>query len=324
MPIELSVIIVNWNSVEHLKRCVPTLFSGSPGENIEVIVVDNASYDGSERFLKDNYPGVHHVQGPSNLGFARGNNLGFSHSHGKYLLFLNPDTEIIGPALSRMLGALKNSENAAIIGARLLNSDGSLQTSCVQAFPTVLNQFLDSDYLRRIFPSWRLWGTDALMSRGNGPTRVQMVSGACLMINRRAFESLGLFATDYFMYAEDLDLCYKCARAGWDVLYQGEAEVFHHGGGSAGATGNPGFSAVLTRESLLTFMKKYYGQPFPLLFRASTFINASLRLLALAAVTPAHMRPSQFFIKWHAVLRWSLGLEKWAEELNLSTKKGAV
>ena len=326
MQVELSIIIVNWNSRAYLEKCIPTIYSDPGLESFEVIVVDNASYDGSKEFLEERFPTVQYIQSSSNLGFAKANNLGYSHSRGRHLLFLNPDTEVVAPALSRMLSALRQTVNAAIIGPKLLNTDGSLQTSCVQAFPTILNQVLDSEFLHEVAPKSHLWGTEALLRQGIGPTIVEMVSGACLMIKREAFEKLGLFATDYFMYAEDLDLCYRAGRAGWDVLYLNSAAVFHHGGGST-RNRQSRFTAVLTRESLLIFMKKYYGFPFPLLFKASAFINALARLLILNIACLLNANPHSItgsMIKWKGILRWSLGLEKWASELSVSSHNGVV
>ncbi len=321
MQVELSIIIVNWNSLAYLEKCISTIYSEQGLESFEVIVVDNASYDGSKEYLEQRFPTVQYIQSLSNLGFAKANNLGYSCSRGRYLLFLNPDTEIVAPALGEMVNALRQTVNAAIIGPKLLNSDGSLQTSCVQAFPTILNQILDSELLHKIAPKSRLWGTEALLRQGIKPAIVEMVSGACLMIGREAFEKLGLFATDYFMYAEDLDLCYRASRAGWHVLYLNGAAVFHHGGGST-RNRQSGFTAVLTRESLLIFMKKHYGFPFPLLFKASSFINALIRLLILNIAFLLHVNAHSIvapLVKWKGVLRWSLGLERWASELSVSS-----
>jgi GT2 family glycosyltransferase len=154
-----------------------------------------------------------------------------------------------------------------------------------------------------------------------------MVSGACLMIRREAFEKLGLFATDYFMYTEDVDLCYRASQAGWGVLYLNSAAVIHHGGGSTKDKQQSEFSAVLTRQSLLIFMKKYYGFPYPLLFKASGFISASIRLLILNVLVRSRLDASRnggALAKWKGVLRWSLGLEKWAAELSALSNNGKI
>ena len=152
---DLSIIIVNWNSADVSARLPRLDLPFRAGIEFEVIVVDNASNDHCEQMLREEFPGVIFVQSGANLGFARANNLGFSHSTGEILLFLNPDTEVSDDSIVRMAHCLRATEGAAAVGARLLNTDGTLQTSCVQSFPTIANQLLDFDFLRRKFPTSR-------------------------------------------------------------------------------------------------------------------------------------------------------------------------
>lgn len=317
---ELSIIIVNTNSLDYIKKCMPSIYSGHLVDSFEVIVVDNASYDGSEQFLKENYPEVKFIQSSTNLGFTRGNNLGYSYASGRYLLFLNGDTEILGDAVQKMLETLRCSDKAAIVGPRLLNSDGTLQTSCVQAFPSVVGEFLDCEFLRNIFPNWHLWGVKALYQSDDKPVNVDVISGACLMMKRNAFEQVGLFDINYFVFSEDVSLCYMAKHAGWDVLYLNEARVIHHGGGSTSKKGQSKFSDVLKRQSLFTFMRKHYGFPHPFLYRMTTFFNALLRMLALGVLMVLNSKNRwshrASLTKWKNILSWSLGFEKWAVELD--------
>jgi GT2 family glycosyltransferase len=322
MQKELSIIMVNTNSVDYLRQCIPTIYSGHLSSSFEIVVVDNDSHDGAEDFLRENFPDVIYVRSDTNLGFTRANNLGYAHSDGRYLLFLNADTEIHGAAVQMMLDGLRENENAGVIGPRLLNSDGTLQTSCAKAFPTIVNKFLCSDFLQNVFPRSRLWGMEALARKANHPVPVDMVSGACLMMKREAFEKVGRFSIDYFVFSEDVDLCYKAWKAGYDVLYLDEAVVLHHGGGSTSKKGQSRFSDVLMQESTYIFMKKYYGFPYHFLFRATTLTNSLCRLLILKiaqiAGTDVCDDPSGSVEKWRGILNWSLGREKWAEELSLA------
>src|SRR5262249_2706071 len=154
-------------------------------------------------------------QSKKNLGFAGANNAAFAHSRGRNVLFLNPDTEVMGNALSVMCSALDAIPDAGGVGCTLLNSDLSLQTSCIQAFPSILNQTLDFDFLQHLFPKSTLWGMRPLYAPAGPAVTVDIISGACLMVRRITFEQVGQFSTDYFMYAEDMDLCYKFTLAGW-------------------------------------------------------------------------------------------------------------
>lgn len=311
---DLSIIIVNWNSKAFLRNCLESILQAPPSLALEVIVVDNASYDGADRMLAGEFPRVRYVQSNENLGFARANNLGYKHSSGRHLLFLNPDTEIVDGAIDRMVAAADSLADAGAIGCRLLNSDGSLQTSCVQALPTILNQALDAEGLRARFPKSSLWGMEALHREGSEPRAVEMISGACLLVPRAAFESTGRFTEAYFMYGEDADLCRKIGATGRKLYYLPDAAVIHHGGQSTKQTGASTFSILLMQESLHTYFRLAGGRPRAALFRASRFVTACVRVALLAALRIApgdaavKSERQASLHKWKTILLWSAGL----------------
>lgn len=317
----LSIIIVNWNSVEYLRKCLGSLFANTPDTDFEIIVVDNASYDGCDSMLRAEFPSVKFIQSTENLGFAAANNLGFTQSSGDSLLFLNPDTEVIGSAIGVMLSQLWAIPNAGAVGCKLINSNGSVQTTCIQPFPTIMNQLLDTDYLILRFPGVKIWGVKPLFFCRGTPEPVEVISGACLMTKRSIFEKVGRFTTDYFMYAEDLDLCYKIRKAGLKAYYVGEASILHYGGASANSTGVSHFNTVVKLESVAMFFEKHHGKRVSVLYRISTGFAAMVRLSAIMAVfpigaiTPRRQPLKRAFVKWTRALRWSLGLEKWAGHL---------
>jgi len=316
---DLSIIIVNWRSKDYLDACLKSIFANLQGSRFEVIVIDNASYDGAGELLAREFPEVIFIQSAKNLGFAGANNAAFTRSQGRNILFLNPDTEIEGPAIGLMMKALETQPGAGIVGARLLNSDGSLQTSCVQSFPTLWNQALDSEFLRRRFPASPLWGMQALCQPRETPVEVEVISGACLMIKREAFEKVGQFSSDYFMYSEDVDLCFKVQRAGWKNYYAGQARVIHHGGRSSSASPQSSFAVVMTRESLLRYMRLRRGRVHAVLYRLTTGVAALGRLSMLGlgfGLTLGKVHRGSFssaMAKWASVLRWTLGLDGWVK-----------
>jgi GT2 family glycosyltransferase len=316
---DLSVIIVNWNSVDFLGKCLASVYAISRNISFEVIVVDNASFDGSEGMIRKQFPHVMFIQSRENLGFAKGNNLGFEHSCGRGVLFLNPDTEIVGASLEAMVVSMDSLPDAGALGPRLLNSDLTVQTSCLQAFPSILNQLVDFELLRQLFPNWSLWGNRILFEKLHHPAPVEAISGACLLVKRNVFEAVRRFTPDYFMYAEDMDLCYKIRNAGWKNYYLGNAEVIHHGGQSSTARSDKQFSAVTMRESLLHFMRIHHGRVYAQLFRWTTGCMALSRMciLAVAIASPWTSSDKQSlslaFLKWRRVFRWALGLETWAK-----------
>lgn len=305
---QLSIIIINWNSADVLRDCLDSLVRHCELGDTEVIVVDNGSFDGSKLLVNSAFPWVHFVQLACNVGFARANNIAVSQSRGRHLLFLNPDTLLHGDTPSVLLAHLADQPTAAAAGCRVLNRDGSTQTSCVQAFPGVLNQALDSHWLREHFPLSRLWGTAALQARPGELRRVEAVTGACLAVRRSAFEEVGGFSEDYFMYGEDLDLCRKLHRAGWEILYTPDTSLVHLGGASTGQA--PGdFSILMMRESVHRFIALHDGRAAAAAYRVVMGLSALVRLALLVAPALVPHGPDSRR-KWRAVLRWSTGLER--------------
>ena len=229
-------------------------------------------------------------------------------------MFLNPDTELIAPAINIMFNYIQMAPNSGAIGCKLLNADKTVQTSCLQAFPTLLNQFLDSELLRTLWPKSSLWGNAHLFGAQITAGEVEGIVGACIMVERSLFEKVGLFSEDYFMYAEDLDLCYKIKQAGHMNYYLPDASIIHFGGGSTEKLPSD-FSVVTMCESVWRMMRKTRGNVYGFSYRVSTMISSIGRLIFLMAVFPLHLirrgRESWngSFRKWKAILAWSLGLK---------------
>ena len=310
---EVSVIIVNWNSKAYLRECLTSLFQYVRSIKYEVIVVDGASFDGCGEMLSQEFPSVTFIQSPENVGFARANNLGARHARGPHLLLLNPDTLFVEDSLETMHGALKSIPKAAAVGCRLLNTDRSLQTSSVLTFPTILNRIVDSEFLRRRFPSISLWGVASLYSKDSQPSEVEAVSGACLLVKREKFEQVGGFTESYFMYGEDVELCYKLWRVGGKVLHVPNAKLVHFGGGSSSRAAS-NFSTVMMRESWYRFIRVHRGAAAAFGYRVGMAISALIRLVFIPPLflfgrhVVRHGKGS--LGKWLAVLKWSLGMSQ--------------
>ena len=314
-PTELSIIIINWNSAELLRSCLRSIYANTCGISYEIIVLDNASYDGSAELVALEFPEVMFLQAERNLGFAQGNNRAVDHSSGHMLLFLNADTEVPGPAIQQMVACMNSLPGAGALGPKLLRSDGSLQTNCIQAFPTITNQLLDSNYLRVKFPRWSLWGSRSVYDEQPHPTPVDGVVGACLMIRRNVFDQAGRFNPAYFMYAEDMDLCFKVQQLKKTNYYIGAAVVIHHGGRSASASSDRQWSHVVSKASTLQFMQLHRGRAYALAFRLLTAGAALGRIGAVRLASAAPGGPSRHeaykitLAKWTRVLKWALGRE---------------
>jgi len=305
---DLSIIVVNWNSTDYLRESVRSIFEHTADLHFEIIIVDNASPVDDVDILKDEFSGITLIKSRENLGFARANNLGFRSATGRYILFLNPDTRLVNSAINLMVDQLKILPESGVVGCKLLNGDLSIQTSCIQTFPTILNQVLDADYLRNRWPRSSLWGVGPLFFEVPAPVKVEGVSGACMMIRREVFEKAGLFSDVYFMYAEDLDLCRKVVRAGHSNYYVGAGVVVHYGGKSS----TPLWATAMKWRSILLYCTKNHGRCYALLFRFAMILAAVARLTMLAlawlfaCVRTRKRRSDPAAAKWRTILKTML------------------
>jgi GT2 family glycosyltransferase len=310
--LELSIICVNWNSLEYLFDCVASIYEHTSQISFEVIVVDNASPEGGVEMLKEDFPQVKIVRSDRNVGFAGANNLGFRQSSGRHVLLLNPDTKLIGPAINIMLEQIKLLPDAGIVGCKLLNTDLSTATSSIQKFPTILNQVFTVEYFRLRFPKCRLWDISPLFSENTHPVKVEVIPGACMMLKREAFERAGLLTADYFMYAEDIDLNYKLRRLGFSSYYVGEARIVHHGGRSSSRQKVSQWSTVMTYNAMLRFYRMSRGRTYGAAYRVAMGLAAGARLVLLAIMFPFGDRIGIRYAaaKWSTVLKWAIGVER--------------
>jgi GT2 family glycosyltransferase len=311
----LSILIVNWRSKDYLRQCLRTVGATCANLKPQIVVVDGGSFDGCAEMLRNEFQHVEFVQSEQNIGFGRCNNLGFEKVTGEVVLLLNPDTELKSQAVEGLLRQLMEAPEAGMVGARLVNSDGSLQTSCVQSLPTPLNQALDSEFLRRLFPNSRLWGISALWQ--SSPAEVEAISGACMLMRSETYRRVGGFGSQYFMYGEDIDLCAKVRKAGLKIYYEPRAEVIHHGGGSSRKQFSK-FSVVLTRVAVVSYLKSHHSLLGVWSYRALMALSALLRIMTLLSLSllpfknceANHLDSLQ---KWIAILKWSFGGERWAK-----------
>ncbi len=229
--IDLSIVILNWNVRDLLDRCLASLRSDRCA--LEIIVVDNASRDDSVALVRAKYPHVTLIANTENRGFTGGNNQGLAAARGRYSLVLNPDTELIGDALDRMVAYLDEHPQIGALGPQLLNPDHSIQSSR-RRFPTFATAFFESTWLQSVAPQRIL--THYYMA-DVPPTTVHQVdwlNGACTIFRRETLDQVGLYdAQNFFMYSEELDLCRRVKEAGWQIVFFPEAQVIHHVGKSS-------------------------------------------------------------------------------------------
>ena len=238
----VSVVVVSYNVRDHLARCLEAVVD----RGHEVVVVDNASTDGTPELVRERFPSVRLVELPENRGFGAANNVGMEVASGELFLLLNSDAWPVGDGIERLATFAAERPQAGVVGPRLLNPDGTLQRS-VRGHPTLWRLATEYLFLRRLAPRTR--ALNAFYGAGfdhRSEREVEVLKGAVLLVRREAAEAVGGFDPAYFMYGEEMDLCYRIRRAGWSVVFAPGAEFVHIGGVSTGTRwgGRPGFGPM--------------------------------------------------------------------------------
>lgn len=285
---KISIIIVNYNTRELLRNCLWSILE-TEGKFCQIIVVDNASTDGSSRMVQEEFPGVLLIQNVSNAGFSKANNQGIRQATGEYVLLLNSDTIVHAGALSAMGGFLSSRPDAGAVTCKLLNEDGSIQAS-VSSRPGPLllllrllgvSRIVSSDRARR----WIGRAFGYLLGRtlrdyfapyrlGDFPVEVQNISGACLMLRRDTVEQVGLLDERFFMYFEDMDYCLRLRRAAWKLFYLPNVQVVHLVGRSSG--GRMRNYSVHSYRALFEFYSKHFSSAMLITVRLMVFATSCL------------------------------------------------
>lgn len=232
---DLSVVIVNYRHREVLTACLQSVYATANGLGIEVIVVDNASDDGTETLVPQRFPEARLVVNHENVGFARATNQGMAVASGQYVLWLNPDTILLKGALDELVGLLREHPDAGAVGPKMVGPDGTLQYSC-RTFPSLATGFFTRySVMRRLWPGNPLSRRYLLSDWDHATVRaVDWVSGACLMTSRSVLDRVGGLDEGFFLFNEDVDWCRRLAAAGLKVYYNPRAVVMHHIGASRG------------------------------------------------------------------------------------------
>jgi GT2 family glycosyltransferase len=295
---DLSILIVSWNVRPWLLDCLQSIYANPPAGSFEVIVVDNASQDGSPAAVQAAYPQARLLQNTANPGFAAANNQAIQVSQGRYVLLLNPDTCLHPGALSALTAFLEANPQAGACGPRLLNPGGSLQISSYP-FPTVGREFWRLFHLDRLRP---IAAYPAATWDSSAPQPVDVIQGACLLLRRSVLDQVGLLDTGYFMYTEEVDLCYRVRRAGHAIFWLPGAQVTHHGGQSTRQAALPMFLSLY--QTKLRFIRKHHGPLAGLAYRGVLAAAALPRILGGALpFGPSSAARRQVAANYRALLR---------------------
>jgi GT2 family glycosyltransferase len=276
--IDLSIIIVNWNTKEYLLPCVKSIFEKGEGISKEVIVVDNGSQDGSASEVKKTFPFVQLIENERNLGFARASNQGLQKASGRYVLLFNPDAQVKDEAIKQLVSFMDTHIDAGAAGAQLLNGNGSRQNS-IANLPSLTTELLNKSLLRRLFPK-KFPGKEKDYPE---PIEVDSVIGACMMVRREATEQVGLLDEDYYLFLEETDWCYRMKKAGWKIYHVSQAEIYHFQGKSAERDKKK--AKVEYYRSRYHFFKKNRGSLQWFLLFSGLMIRLGFELLAMTVAS---------------------------------------
>lgn len=229
----ISIVIVNYNVKDLLEKCLNSILESKGKFKLDLIVVDNNSEDGSIAYLRPKFPNVRYIQNSENLGFSKANNLGFKEAIGEYILILNPDTLIKSDTLQKMLGFMETNPDIGVAGCKVLNEDGTFQWACRRSFPTPWNSFTKLFGMQDFFPKSKLFASYNLKYLDiNKEYDVDALIGAFMFCRKDIIYEVDGFDEDFFMYGEDLDLCFRIKKSGYRITYTPITEITHSKGES--------------------------------------------------------------------------------------------
>ncbi|MFH1710130.1 MAG: glycosyltransferase family 2 protein [bacterium] len=225
---DLSICIVNWNVKELLNACLVSIYKNTKDISFEVIVVDNNSSDDSVQMVKKDFPQVKLIANKTNAGFTKANNQAIKISQGRYIMLLNPDTEVTDNAMNKMIKFMESRRDCGALGCKLLNTDGTLQRSC-RTFPSLEVMLYNALFLDSLLPKSRIFGKYFMTWWDFNETReVDQPMGSALMIKKEVLAKVGLFDENIFIWFDEVDLCYRIKKAGWKIYFTPDIQIKHH------------------------------------------------------------------------------------------------
>lgn len=284
--LDLGIVIVNWNTKDLLRRCLQTILASTGQFTFKVVLVDNASTDGSADMVRAEFPSVDVIASPTNGGFSYGNNLGLKAlgfrakadvdaAAPRYALLLNPDTEVPPTSLFGMVQFMDSRPDVGVAGPKLVLEDGSLDVACRRSFPTPMVSFYRFSGLSKLFPHNPHFGRyNMTFVDPDVEIEVDSVVGAYMQVRREAIRDAGLLDETFFMYGEDLDWAFRIKEAGWKVFYHPQVMVKHIKRASSRRSKKAQFEF---QRAMLIFYRKHYRRTTPLPLHLMVMIGLMLK-----------------------------------------------
>ncbi len=314
--IDLSICIVSWNIKAKLYKCLDSINKYSEDLELEIIVVDNASSDNTVELIKKDFSNIKLIENNTNRGFGKANNQALKICKGKYILLLNPDIILIEPCLKQMISFLKHNGDGGLIGCSLINIDGNIQKSYFNNFPSLVNEFFEGLLLNRI-------KREVLRNSKQPKETIQVgwIIVGCMMFPREVIERVKGFNEIFFMYGEDVELCFRLSKLNYKIYYLPSIKMFHYHAASSKKQKRVYFSSVLQKESMFKFLQLHYSDFNAYLYKCIWLISSLFRLsLSVVIFIPAFFggdkirRKFIYNIKnFSKIILWVFGYEKWVK-----------
>jgi len=308
--IDISIVIVNWNVQNFLRNCLRSIYAETAHVNFEVIVIDNHSSDGSVDMVIADFPLVKVIKNSFNKGFNAANNQGLAISQGKYALLLNPDTIVLDNAIEKMYRYAENHDDIVAIGPMILAGDGkTIQFECARKMITLWNEFCLQSELHLHFKKNRFCSNITMdyWDHRNSAC-VDVLSGSCVLIRTESLQQIGLLDEEYFMYADDLDLCYRLSPKG-TIYYLAEAKIIHFGGESSKKSKSNLW--IMRCESTKLFFRKHKGFMYAIFYKPIILISQFVKILLIFvthAKQPSLSLKEKIHPSWELIL-WGFNLK---------------
>lgn len=268
---DISIIIVNYKVKEYVKGLLESIEKAQQNFALQIFVIDNDSGDGSINYLRQYYPNVNYIENDTNIGFGRANNQAIRKAKGKYTFIINPDTVISEDLFSKLIAHLEDNPKCGAAGAKILNPDGTYAPESKRSVPTIWSSFCKMFSLHELFPDKRFFNQYYLnWLDENEINRVPVLSGSCMFWRTELLKELGGFDERFFMYGEDIDLCYRVQDTEYHIDYVPETSIIHYKGEST-KKGDLRYNWIFNK-ALYQFYDKHYSTKYSLFFKGFIYL----------------------------------------------------
>jgi len=304
----LSIIIVTWNAKKYVQECLCSVQENA-GLPVEIVVVDNASSDGTPELVRNQFPGVILIENPENFGFARANNIGIARSRGKYICLVNSDVNVLPGCLPKLAAYMADNPTIGMLGPQMLGANREVGRSSMR-FPTIWNLFCRAVALDKVLSGRSWFKAQMMMDFAHDRTMdVEVLNGWFWMVRREAFEQVGPLDERFFIYGEDIDWCRRFHLAGWRIVFYAAASAVHYGGASSAAA--PVRFYIEMQRANFQYWQKHHSHPSRFLYCGIVLIHQVLRAIgysvAYLAKTDARSLELRNIRRSIATIWWLMG-----------------